>query len=117
MPSIGDCQDQMVILSLEGQPAYSYKDQEENINLDLFVFWMSLNLKSTFILFCSQWLTQMKQELTKENKNENIMVKHSGFAVSKKREEKKLRACQKDSCLSLLTELQIWVHAEGYYLP
>lgn len=37
----------------------------------------------------------MKQELTKENKNENIMVKHSGFAVSKKREEKKLRACER----------------------
>lgn len=43
---IGDCQDWMALLSLEGQAVYRYKDQEENTNLDLFGFWMSLNLKT-----------------------------------------------------------------------
>lgn len=42
------------------------------------------------------------------------MIKDSGFAASKKREGKKRSAWEKDSCLSLLTELQIWLHTEGY---
>lgn len=58
-------------------------------------------------------ISERKQEWKYHGKKNLILQqvkKERGKALS-------ISACWKKSCLSFLTELQIWVHAEGYYLP